>query len=109
MESLDLLSSLSTRTVIRHTLVEGWNIGWEKEYAHLDERANPMFIEPKGYVFVGYSRERMHLHHMPSHDRVKEFGKQLSTLMGYPLAKERKESRVLLLAKNKSKMRIPCL
>ena len=109
MQTLDLLPSLSTRTVIRHTLVEGWNIGWEKEYARLNERAHPLFIEPKGYVFVGYSRERMHLHHMPSHERVRSFGEKLSSLLGYSLAKERKESRVLLLTRDKNKMRIPCL
>ncbi len=93
LETLDLLPSLSTRTVIRHTLVEGWNIGWENDYAKLDARADPLFIEPKGYVFVGYSRERMHINHMPTHEAIKQFGATLSTLLGYPLVKERKDSR----------------
>ncbi|MCK4717225.1 MAG: 4-demethylwyosine synthase TYW1, partial [Thermoplasmata archaeon] len=37
--TLDLLPSLDTRTVIRHTLVDEWNLGWEEEYAKLDKRA----------------------------------------------------------------------
>src|SRR2546422_11714348 len=35
-ETLALLPTLPTRTVVRHTLVEGWNLGWEDEYAELD-------------------------------------------------------------------------
>ena len=58
-ETLALLPSLPTRTVIRHTLVEGWNLGWEDEYADLDRIAKPMFIECKGYSFVGESRLRL--------------------------------------------------
>jgi tRNA wybutosine-synthesizing protein 1 len=107
-ETLTLLPSLSTRTVIRHTLVNDWNIGWEKEYAKLDSMADPLFIEPKGYVFVGYSRQRMHIEHMPSHEVVTDFGKKLSTLLGYTIAQERKESRVLLLTRDTKKMRLPC-
>jgi tRNA wybutosine-synthesizing protein 1 len=107
-DTLALLPSLSTRTVIRHTLVEGWNIGWEKEYAKLDSKAYPLFIEPKGYVFVGYSRQRMHVENMPSHETVKRFGENLSALLGYPIAKERKDSRVLLLTRDVSQMKLPC-
>ncbi|MFQ5552673.1 MAG: radical SAM protein, partial [Thermoplasmata archaeon] len=33
METLDLLPSLDTRRVIRHSLVDGYNVGWEEEYA----------------------------------------------------------------------------
>src|SRR2546430_3475037 len=58
-ETLALLPTLPTRTVIRHTLVEGWNLGWEDEYAELDRIGKPMFIECKGYSFVGESRLRL--------------------------------------------------
>lgn len=56
MRTLELFPSLATRTVIRHTLVKDWNLGWEKEYAKLDAIADPLYVEPKGYVFVGDSR-----------------------------------------------------
>lgn len=104
--TLELLPSLGTRTVIRHTLVDGWNMGHEKEYARLVEKANPLFVEPKGYVFVGYSRERMHNSNMPSQDKVGEFAKNLCAETGYEILAEQKASRVVLLGNDKKKMRI---
>jgi len=104
--TLEILPSLGTRTVLRHTLVEGWNIGWEKEYARLVNKANPLFIEPKGYVFVGYSRERMHNTNMPSHERVMEFSEKLARETGRQVLAEQKPSRVVLLGHDKSKMNI---
>jgi len=99
MRTLDILPSLDTRTVIRHTLVQGWNMDEKHigEYARLDEKASPMFIEPKGYVFVGYSRKRMNLSNMPPHDTVKKFGEMLSEDLGYNFYMEKPDSRVVLL------------
>lgn len=99
-ETLELLPSLDCRKVIRHTLVDDWNLGYEKEYAKLDEKANPNFIEPKGYVFVGYSRKRMNISNMPSHEKIRVFSKNLEELVGYEIKMERKDSRVVLLAKD---------
>ena len=108
LETLDLLPSLNTRTVIRHTLVQGWNMDDKhtEEYARLDEKASPMFIEPKGYVFVGYSRKRMNLSNMPSHDTVKRFGEKLSEDLGYNFYMEKPDSRVVLLTRNKGSSKI---
>jgi tRNA wybutosine-synthesizing protein 1 len=75
-------------------------------YAKLDQKANPMFIEPKGYVFVGYSRKRMNLSNMPSHESVRDFGNKLAELTGYETAMEKPDSRVVLLAKNPKKRTI---
>lgn len=98
-ETLELLPSLDTRTVIRHTLVKGWNMeGYEREYAKLIEKAEPDFIEAKGYVFVGYSRERMTVANMPSHEEIKEFGSKLGELLGKEIAAEYEPSRVVLVA-----------
>jgi len=107
-QTLELLPSLDTRTVIRHTLVQGWNMDdkYIKEYAKLDEVASPLFIEPKGYVFVGYSRKRMNLSNMPSHNSVHDFGDKLANLLGYKMAMEKSDSRVVLLAKNPKVVRI---
>lgn len=98
--TLELLPSLGTRTVIRHTLVQGWNIGWEREYAELDRIADPLFIEPKGYVFVGDSRKRMTIANMPSHASVREFGSKLGEILGLDVLNERSDSRVVLLGEN---------
>jgi tRNA wybutosine-synthesizing protein 1 len=103
MQTLELLPSLSTRTVIRHTLVKNWNMkpDYINDYVKLDYKASPMFIEPKGYVFVGYSRKRMTLNNMPSHKNVYEFGKVLADKLGYELSMQKEDSRVVLLSKGK--------
>jgi len=102
-ETLELLPSLDTRTVIRHTLVKGWNLGYEKEYAKLIEKAEPWFIEPKGYMYVGYSRQRMSMNNMPSHEEIKEFAQKLAELTGYKIEAEREDSRVVLLGRGKER------
>lgn len=101
IQTLELLPSLDTRTVIRHTLVEGWNMNSDyiKEYTSLDDKASPLFIEAKGYVFVGYSRKRMTISNMPSHNNIRNFGDELAKNLSYELTMERPDSRVVLLSK----------
>ncbi len=106
METLELLPSLSTRTVIRHTLVKDWNLGWEDEYAKLDSIAQPLFVEPKGYVFVGDSRTRMTADNMPSHSSVREFSKRLAERLSLEILREREDSRVVLIGKKTENLRV---
>jgi Fe-S oxidoreductases len=88
---------LNTRTVIRHTLVKDLNFGWVKEYAKLDKISDPDLVEPKGYVFVGASRQRLSLESMPSFSEIRDFSLQLGSEIGMDIIKEREDSRVLLL------------
>lgn len=99
-ETLALLPTLATRTVVRHTLVEGWNLGWEDEYAELDAIAQPMFIECKGYSFVGESRLRLRADNMPTHVSIRTFAARLADRLGYGIAAEREDSRVILLTQD---------
>jgi tRNA wybutosine-synthesizing protein 1 len=109
MRTLELLPSLGTRTVVRHTLVKDWNIGWEEEYARLDTIADPTFIEPKGYVFVGDSRRRMTMENMPSHAEIVEFSRRLGERVGMEILKEMRDSRVLVLGQDSKNLMIPGL
>src|SRR2546427_4132640 len=88
-ETLALLPTLPTRTVVRHTLVEGWNLGWEDEYADLDRLAKPMFIECKGYSFVGESRLRLQAENVPSHASIRTFAGRLADRLRYRIPAER--------------------
>ncbi len=106
METLELLPSLGTRTVIRHTLVKDWNLGWEDEYAKLDGIAGTTFIEPKGYVFVGDSRTRMTADNMPSHSSVREFSARLADRLSLDILAEREDSRVVLVGKKGTKLKV---
>ena len=106
MDTLALLPSLGTRVVIRHTLVQDWNLGWEDEYSKLDEIARPFLIEPKGYVFVGDSRTRMTWDNMPSHASVREFAMRLSQKLSLDILAEREDSRVAVIGRRGSKLRV---
>ncbi|MDD3398688.1 MAG: 4-demethylwyosine synthase TYW1 [Candidatus Methanomethylophilaceae archaeon] len=99
LETLDLLPSLDTRKVIRHTLVKELNLGWESEYAALDRRSGVEMVEPKGYVFVGGSRQRLSLTNMPSHQEIVDFSERLGSMLGMEILKQKPDSRVVLLGK----------
>lgn len=105
--TLDLLPSLETRRVIRHTLVDGHNLGWEEDYARLDRRTEAEFIECKGYVWVGQSRERLSMGNMPSHERIQAFATALGTSVGYEVRDESPASRVVLLTRPGVEPRLP--
>lgn len=106
-ETLELLQSLKkkTRTVIRITAIKGLNMKNEKEYAKLIEKANPLFVEIKAYMAVGFSRQRLGLDFMPSHEEVKEFSKKISKHSNYKLVDEKENSRVVLLMEEDTKER----
>ena len=96
-ETLSLLPSLDTRKVVRHTLVKGWNLGWEDDYAGLIAKAEPDFIEAKAYMFVGDSRNRMTIDNMPAIEEIRTFSERLADLTGYNIEDEHRDSRVVLL------------
>ncbi len=100
IQTLELLPSLDTRVVIRHTLVNGWNMSEKhiSEYARLISKANPMFVEPKGFVLVGYSRKRMMMKNMPNHNQIKVFSNKLAEETGYNILMEKPDSLVVLLS-----------
>jgi len=98
LRTLELLPSLDTRTVIRHTLVAGWNLGWEPDYARLISRANPNFVEAKAYMFVGDSRNRLTIENMPGHDLIRTFSERLASELSYLIIDEHRDSRVVLLS-----------
>jgi len=65
-----------------------------------------MFVEVKAYMFVGSSRQRLNKENMPYHEDVKEFAKKIADLSNYKIIDDKKESRVVLLAKEDYKNRI---
>jgi len=79
LESLNLLSKMNTRTVIRMTLIKDFNTDpkYMSEYAELIETGNPHFVEIKSYMHVGYSTRRLKKENMLYHNEVREYVKQL--------------------------------
>ncbi len=100
-QTLELMNGLLTRTVIRMTLVKGENMSNPEGYANLIKLANPMFVEAKAYMFVGFSRNRLTINNMPRHEEIKAFAEELlKHLPGYHLEDEYQPSRVVLIMRD---------
>ncbi len=74
-------------------------------YARLIEYAEPDYVELKSYMHLGFSRNRLSRDSMPSHEEVFDFSKQVADSLGYSIADESENSRVVLLSKDGRKKR----
>ncbi|ASJ10383.1 wyosine biosynthesis protein TYW1 [Thermococcus sp. P6] len=100
-ETLRLMKDVEARTVIRLTLVKGENMRNPEGYARLIKIASPMFVEAKAYMFVGYSRSRLTINNMPSHEEIRTFAEELVRhLPGYHIEDEYEASRVVLIMRD---------
>ncbi|WP_287585539.1 4-demethylwyosine synthase TYW1 [Candidatus Borrarchaeum sp.] len=105
-ETLEMLHSFSCPTVLRLTLVKQHNLEHVEDYAKLIAKAESVYIEPKAYMWVGHSRDRLALSHMPTHEEIREFSENLSQLTGYRILDESTPSRVVLLSKLAAPMKL---
>jgi len=108
-KSLKTMAKLrsKTRTVFRMNLVKDLNMIEPENYAKLIKKANPIFVEVKGVMSVGFARQRIPYNKMPYHKDIVEFSKKiLEFLPEYKILDEKKESRVVLLGKSRKGMMI---
>jgi tRNA wybutosine-synthesizing protein 1 len=98
-ESLELMKSFDCKKVIRLTLVKGLNLKEPEKYAKLILKAEPDFIEPKAFMWVGESQKRLPKEAMPSMEDIRKFAEELSLHTGYGIKDEDLASRVILLTK----------
>ena len=123
-ESLGVLNSLNSkvRRVVRMTLVKEGDGGLSNmseenigEYVSLIKKANPDFVHVKGFMSVGYARDRMGYDKMPWFREVREYANKLwksltkltdNSKEGYEIAGEDERSCVVLLAKWGKKLKI---
>lgn len=108
VKSLKILNTLKnkTRTTLRLTLIKNLNMINPDEWANLIKLANPLFIEVKAYMFVGFSRNRLDIENMPRHNEVRDFAEEICKHSDYKIIDEQKESRVVLLMKEDFDSRI---
>lgn len=102
-----------TRTVFRINLVRDLNMKKEhiKEFAELIKKSQPQFIEIKGYISVGFARQRLGYERMPTHKELKDYSKEIIKELenlneDYKILKEQENSKVLVLGKDKEELRI---
>ena len=109
-ETLNLLKNLKCRTIFRMNLVRNLNMLPEqaKEYAELIKKSKPLFVEIKGFMSVGFARERLGYDRMPTNEEMKKFIKILLENLGkeWKLLDEHEFSRAYVLGKDKRKLKI---
>jgi tRNA wybutosine-synthesizing protein 1 len=54
-------------------------------------------VEPKGYVYMGRSRQRLGRSHVPTHEEIRGFAGGLAARTGYRCLDESPDSKVVLL------------
>jgi tRNA wybutosine-synthesizing protein 1 len=94
-ESLGSLGS--RRSAIRVTLVKGLNDVTPERYAAILQDSGARFVEIKGYMYLGYSRNRLARENMPEHAEVRSFAEKIADGCDYRLKDENKLSRVVVL------------
>lgn len=107
-ETLEILSELNCRTIFRMNLVLDSNMNDEyiEEYAQMIKNANPLFVEVKGFMSVGFARERLGYERMPKHEDMLEFVKKLSKATGLEHLDTHERSRAYVLGKDKELLKI---
>jgi tRNA wybutosine-synthesizing protein 1 len=104
-KSLEYMSQKKARTCVRLTCIKEMNMSDLPGYATLIQKGDPDFIEIKGYMFVGASRQRLDKANMPFHEDVVSFSKaMLKYIPEYDIVSEHIPSRVVMLAKKKFKI-----
>lgn len=77
-----------------------------ENYARLIKKAMPNFVEVKGFMSVGFSRQRLGYERMPLHNEIKEFAEKIAFLTKLKILDEKIESRVVILGKEKQDLKI---
>ncbi len=98
--SLNMLSKLDTRTVLRITLIRNYNDSDEiiPAFAKMVKRANTNFIELKSYMHIGRSTNRLEHSHMLEMDEVRYIASKLAEQSGiFSIMDESFVSRIVVL------------
>ncbi len=100
-KTLEMLQSFSSPTVMRIPLIKGFNMDNKviEEFSRMIKESQPTYVEPKAYMWVGYSRRRLGRESMPTHEEVRAFASKIAELTGYNIIDESPESRIVLLSR----------
>jgi tRNA wybutosine-synthesizing protein 1 len=99
-ESLEFLANARTRTVLRMTMIKGYNEEFSntENFAQLVSKANPHFVEIKSYMHIGMSVQRLEKSNMLEMSEVRTFVDHLiNKLPGFFIMDESEISRIVVL------------
>jgi tRNA wybutosine-synthesizing protein 1 len=118
-KSLELVNSLSCRTLIRLTAVKNININEQylHEYLELIKKANPNFFEIKGFTLQAKAlliKERLKSeetlqHYFPDFTFLEDLALKFQEMSGFPLIYKNQASRDFLFAVNWDKDKDPII
>jgi len=101
MNSLEVISKLPVRKVVRLTLIKGLND--DEKYLQLwsdvISKMKPEFLEIKSYMFIGESRKRLKEENMPLFEEVEDWSKKFAEVSGYVVKDSSEPSRIVLLVR----------
>ena len=103
-KTLDLLSSLDTRTVLRITLIKNWNDSKEMipAFTEMFDKSNPHFIEIKSYMHIGRSTNRLEHENMLDMNEVRSFASGVTQYSNrFSVMDESEISRIVILQNKK--------
>ena len=99
-KSLQYLSQVTTRTVMRMTLIRGYNdsLQFLHEFANKICSGNPHFIELKSYMHVGMSTKRLEASQMLEMEEIRQYANALCGLLPeFTIMDESEISRIVVL------------
>ena len=99
-----MLSTLDTRTVLRITLIRGYNNSEEMvpAFASLLRQSNAHFVEIKSYMHIGRSTNRLEYSDMLEMDEVRSFADKLvQENSTFTVMDESEISRIVILQNKK--------
>jgi tRNA wybutosine-synthesizing protein 1 len=107
LEFLPKIKNL-TRTIFRMNLVKNLNMKENhiREYSKMIKKTNPLFVEIKGFMSVGYARQRLGYERMPTDKDMKIFVEKLAKETGLKILDNHEFSRAWVLGKNKKDLKI---
>lgn len=99
-ETLSMLKRLDTRTVIRITLIRGYNTDEHTipAFAKMLKESSANFVEVKSYMHIGRSTNRLERDSMLEMDEVRKFARALAEQSGiFHIMDESQPSRIVVL------------
>jgi tRNA wybutosine-synthesizing protein 1 len=99
-KSLRFLATANTRTVLRMTMIRGYNDtnNLVDEFAEMMLQGNPHFIELKSYMHIGMSTKRLEKNNMLEISEIRSFATKLCDKMpGFSIMDESEISRIVVL------------
>ena len=117
--SLNLIESLSCRTLIRLTAVKDLNINKNliEDYVKIIEKSNPNFFEIKGFTLQAKAlliKDRLKSempiqYYFPDYEYLEEIALKFESVSGFPLIYKNEASRDFLFAVNWEKDKDPVI